>query len=111
VTLARLLNYPITLVARSEGPEDAWGSPTEVDTLTEALCYYRQDASTDSDEGGTTTDQTLTIFLAPDVQMSDVDAVVLDGVEYEVVGEPDRELNARLGKVNHLAVRVRMAVA
>lgn len=115
-TVLRLLNYPITLIGRAAtGGEDEWGSPIYADIRVSTVCYYKQEGTSDSDAEGTVVWGDYIVFLPPDEATGPYDAVEIDvggGVEtMEVIGQPDAELNARTGKVNHLAMKVRRAAA
>jgi hypothetical protein len=115
MSIARLLNYPITLIERVSDVEDSWGSPTftEAKVLTE--CYYRQlEMSDDGVDTEANPSVSVEVFLHANLKVSQLDRVELDmgqGPEsYEVVGQPAPELNGRLGTVNHLRMVVRRAL-
>lgn len=114
MAVSRLLRFPVTLISRvDDGLEDEWGSPVATEKATEALCYYRQLETDDQDDGaeGAPTSETIEVFLEPTTDPGPYDAVRLDvgrGVEqFEVVGQPAAELNARTAKANHLRMKVK----
>ncbi len=103
----RLLTKPITLILREpSGDEDEWGSPILSETHRETKCYVRQRRTTDASLEGTVLSEHWEVFLPPDTPIDAYAAVEMDGEEYEVIGAPDREWNARLGEVNHVTLAV-----
>jgi hypothetical protein len=108
--IERLLTKPIALVRREEsGTEDEWGSPVLTEVITETKCYVRQRRTTDASEEGTVLSEHWEVFLSPEITIHAWDAVEMDGERYEVIGAPDQEWNARLGRVNHITLAVSRA--
>ena len=80
-----------------------------VEERRETTCYYRLRRTVDTDEGGTVLAEHWELFLPADTPLDAYDAVELNGDQYEVIGKPDPEWNARIGEVNHVKLAMSRA--
>lgn len=101
--LTDLITRPCTIRRRSAtGPDDAFGNPTNDVAETPALCELQQRARPETTDAGTVAQTEWALFMLADVELDTGDAVVVDGLEYEVAGEPARLRNPRSGVVEHI---------
>lgn len=91
MSLATMLTRTATISRKTQtGPEDDYNMPTWVATSTSAPCYL-EPASESEDLAGRQV-QTVSVWAVflPGVALGPNDTVTVDGIEYEVVGEPER---------------------
>lgn len=81
----------VTLITRTKTSEDAFGNDVFTETQTDvAHCPVWPRTSTESTQGEDQTFVGLAALLPSDTNVTAIDAVVVDGVRYEVDGEPAR---------------------
>jgi len=99
-----LLNLPCLVVNRSFVTRDEMGNDTPTESTTETVCEIQQkQRDEESDELASAV--FLAMFPAGTVVAS-ADAVIADGVEYEVRGEPWPVRNPRTQTVSHVEATV-----
>lgn len=110
--VTRLMTKPVNLVRRTPTTEDAHGQPIYSEAVEAAFGYVYQKRTGDRDsESGniSITWENLWVALPPTAVIDSIAAVQIDGTEYEVVGEPHRQWNARRAAVEFIEVEVRRA--
>lgn len=89
MSLATLLDTPCTIVSRSdEGDTDAHGNPVLTEAISETTCVLQQRQRDEPGDAGELSVTLWTLFLPVDTVLHTDDAVVVDGLVYEVVGDP-----------------------
>lgn len=79
----------VTIVHRTDGPPDALGVPTRVETETAVTGCSVQPLSTD--EQLSDVDEVITrwrLYAPAGLPMTAIDAVIFDGARYEIDGDP-----------------------
>ena len=104
--LSRLFNQPCSLVTRVPGPPDPYGDPTWVETVTESRCYAEQATASEPGDPNYQAEE-WRILLDADVPTDGLDAVVVDGKRFEVIGPPWRAFNPRTKTVWHTELRAK----
>lgn len=79
-----------------------YNAPAFTETTSSKPCYLEQLDRTEDASGRDTSAATHRAFFDPDVILSAIDTVVIDGTTYEVVGIPDIAFNARTGVAHHV---------
>jgi hypothetical protein len=84
----RMMKTPCQILRRASGEEDEFGegqpSPEEVD----ALCALQQKRREEHEQHGELSDTLWNLFLPFGTEIGTGDSVIVDGKEYELVGEP-----------------------
>lgn len=106
MTLSTLINRPCTIVQRSaSGETDIYGDAVPGETRVDAVCELQQTRRDEPDaQQGGLADTVWTAFLLPEAQIDSGDRLVVDGVEYEVVGDPWVARNPRAQADSHIEV-------
>jgi hypothetical protein len=102
-----LLTRPCTIIHRSDSGEiDAYGDAVPTEDTVETYCEIQQ---LDGDERpvteGQTSRDTFNAWFPIDQELDTSDAVVIDGVEYQVSGNPWRATTGAAG-LHHVAARL-----
>jgi len=107
VTITRLLNQTATIVHHAPTGSDAEGNPTfAAATTVDYPCRLQQADSVETVEGERRTTTNLILFLPPEAAAETfTDEVLVDGLRYQVEGQPDVLRGGR--GVHHLETRVR----
>lgn len=108
MALTDLLNLPVTIVRRAvSGELDEYGSDMAIETLIATrgeLQQIRRDEPVAEDE---TFRADWLLVLPADTPLATSDVVVVEGQEYEVVGDPAVWRNPRTQALSHLEATVR----
>jgi hypothetical protein len=110
MSVATLLDKPVTLVVKTGGGFDDYGQPIWETTLVPASCYY-QFVATDEVDSASRQDMDYRVFLPVDTDMTGLEAVDINAERYDVQGVPHLQWNPRLGKNEYWLVRVRRAAS
>lgn len=108
MSLARLLNRPCTITHREPGAgRDRYGNSLPDEVTVEALCELQQQ-SRGEDAGRQEISETKWMLVLPaGTVIAAADTVTVDGVEYEVEGDPWRARNPRTQAESHVEATVR----
>jgi hypothetical protein len=106
--ISSLLNRPCTLLIRASTGEDDYGNATVTETTLPAVCAFQRQAATGENESqNNLADSICDLFLPAGSDVSSGDGVIVDGLEYEVDGDPWPVRNERTGEFSHVEVRCR----
>jgi hypothetical protein len=107
-----LLNRPCSLIQRSPGSStDAYGNDIPAETVVEAVCELQQRQRREPDAYGDLSDTLWLLVLPAGTPARTGDAVMVDGQEFEFVGDPWIARNPRTGVVSHIEATVRRTSA
>jgi len=104
------MKTPCQIVRREDGTEDDYGNVIPAETTVQALCaFQKQNALGDSEDGsrGNLAESGWNVFFPVGTDVEQGDAVIVDGREYEVDGEPYRARNELTGSVSHVECAAR----
>jgi hypothetical protein len=111
MSIARLVNRPCTIVRRSEtDATDAHGNPQKEEAEVETVCELQRQAKRSSDEpagAGELSDTLWDLYLLPGTDIRTEDAIVVDGAEYEMVGDPWAVRSPFTKRESHIEATVR----
>jgi hypothetical protein len=103
VSYALLLTRTATIHHRSaDGTPDGYNMPSIQETTTTANVYLEQASRTEDANGRDTAVSTLRCFFDAGVALTHEDIVVIDDVQYLVMGTPDVAFSARTGTAHHI---------
>lgn len=105
----RLLGTPCTITRREQDiVRDDHGNETLVDAdPVTASCHVNERNTRQDETPEPNADTTATIYLRPDVAVSEHDLITVGGREWEVDGAPAQRRRSPTGAVHHLEVPVR----
>jgi hypothetical protein len=105
--LSTLLNTPCTITRRtSSTSEDAYGDTIPGTTTTTTVCELQQRQR--SEQPGAEVSDTIWLLILPAGTGIDTgDKVTVDGVDYEMVGDPWPARNPRTGQASHVEATLR----
>jgi hypothetical protein len=111
MSISTLINRPCVILQRSQpGSVDSYGNLETVDVEAETVCALQKQATLASSEPAGEGEFSATgwnIFLLAGVDINTGDAVVVDGLTYELVGDPWPVRNERTGVISHLEAEAR----
>lgn len=108
MSLAALLNRPLTLVRRSYlGETDEYGGDIPTETSVAVVGELQQVRRDEPDAEGELSDTMWTLFLPAGTDVNTGDAVICDGQVYEVVGDPWNARNPRTQVESHIECSLR----
>lgn len=108
MSLVTLLNRPCLLVQRSaSGDLDRFGNPKRDETTVATVCELQQQRRTEAGDAGELSDTTWALFLPAGTDVTTADTVIVDGQEYELVGEPWDARNPRTQVMSHIEATCR----
>lgn len=108
MSLAALLNRPITIVRRTaSGDTDTFGNDVPTETLIATVGELQQRQRLEPEAEGELSDAQWTLFLLPGTDIATGDAVVCDGRIYELVGDPWDARNPRTQILSHVECTLR----
>lgn len=108
MTLTDLINRPCTITRRTAGAtQSAYGDLLVEETTTAAVCELQQRQHTEDDELGELSITVWDLFLLADTDIQTGDAITVDGIEYEVIGDPWRARNPRTQTESHVQATVK----
>lgn len=105
-----MLTVPAILVRRTKGAPDALGNDTFTTAETTVPCVYAPGSAFEQVQGQDTMTETAIIYLDPSVEVSHIDAVIVDGRAWEVDGTPKLWRHALTGWMPGVEVMLRRAV-
>ena len=104
--LARLLTRPCTLVRRVPSDPDVYGDPTWSEAHTDTLCYAEQSVASEPSDPHYQADE-WRVLLDSTAVVDGLDAVVIDGLRFEVIGPPWMAKDPRTNADHHVELRAR----
>lgn len=109
MTLATLLNRPLTLVRRSaaSAETDAFGNIVPTETLVEVVGELQQQRRAEPGDDSEMSDTNWILFLLAGTDVNTGDGVICDGQLYELVGDPWQVRNPRTQLQSHIECSVR----
>lgn len=108
MSLAALLNRPITVIRRStSGSTDDFGNDQPTESLIQTVGELQQRRRDEPDAEGELSDTQWTLFLPAGTDIATGDAIVCDGLIYELVGDPWDVRNPRLQAQSHIECTLR----
>ncbi len=108
MTSTHLLTQTATMANRTAtGARDVFGDPTDVETSSTAKCYLYQTTRTEQTAGADLALEEWRIVLEPDARIGAGDGLTVDGVAFEVYGEPWPVFNPRTRRVDHIEATLR----
>lgn len=107
--LTDLLNTPVTIITREYDPDtvDTGGVETPVETLTETVGELQQQQRTEPVEAGDLSDTKWLLILPAGASVMTGDAVLIDDMVFEVVGDPWHARNPRTQQASHVEATLR----
>lgn len=108
MSLTNLITRPCTIVQRREsGTTDAYGNDVPAETSIETVCELQQQRRAEQDDQGELSDTTWQAFFLPSEDIRGGDILIVDGVEYEMFGDPWEARNPRTRVVSHVEATLR----
>lgn len=112
MTLTDLLNRPVTIIHRSaSGSTDAYGNDVPDETLTATTGELQQVRRDEPGGEGETSRTDWLLILPAGTLLRTGDAVIVDGQEYELVGDPWIARNPRTRLTSHIEATCRRTAA
>lgn len=112
MTLAALLNLPVTITRRVETDElDEFGNQLDDEQAVETVGELQQRQSNEPAGAGEVSIGDFLLILPAGTQLTTGDRVTVDGQAYEVVGDPWRARNPRTRQFSHVQATVRRTAA
>lgn len=106
--LSTLLNLPCTLIRRTEsGEKDEYRNDIPGEQAIETACELQQKQRSEDDDLGETSDTRWLLILPAETDVATGDAVVIEGLVYEVIGDPWAARNPRTQQHSHVEATVR----
>lgn len=99
----------VTLVTRTKGAPNDFGNDTWTETGRVVLGAFAPGTSTEQVQGKDSLTVQPTLYLGPDVDVSYLDAVIVDGLKYEVDASPNAYAHALTGWTPGIEVKLRRA--
>jgi hypothetical protein len=110
MSLAQLLNRPVTIISRSDsGETDELGNEIPTETAIETVGELQQRQRDEPGAQGEFSETTWLLVLPTGTEIDTGDAVVIDGRIYELVGDPWAARNPRTQTESHVEATVRRA--
>lgn len=108
MSLAALLNRPVTIVQRSSsGTVDEFGGETATETLVETVGELQQQRRDEQADAGELSDTRWLLVLPAGTEIDTGDGVLIDGEVFEVIGAPWEARNPRTMLVSHIEATLR----
>lgn len=108
MTLARLLNQPVTIQSRTATAHDGYGNELEGTLSTvDTVGYLEQTDSTEITVDRETYISNWVAYLPAGTVVVGSDRIIYAGQTFEVIGPPDRVWNPRLRRESHVVARLR----
>lgn len=102
-----LLTKTATIEHRSDGPPDAYGTPTDAYTTIDVLCEFQQRSRNESVGMAEVGVEQWLLVLPPGTQLTTFDRVTIDGLPYEVDGPPWAVRHPITGEPSHVEATVK----
>ncbi|MES2867614.1 MAG: hypothetical protein V4703_12800 [Actinomycetota bacterium] len=110
MTLAALLNRECTLIQRiASGSTDRFGNPLRTDTPITTVCELQQTRRDEPSAAGELSITTWAVFLPAGTDINTGDVLIVEGREYEIVGDPWEARNPRTGLMSHVEATCKRA--
>lgn len=108
MSLAALLNRPLTIIQRSDaGAEDEYGNPVPTEAAVEVVGELQQIRRDEPGDQGEMSRTDWLLILPAGTSIDTGDAVICDGFIYEVVGDAERLRNPRTQEFSHVECTLR----
>lgn len=106
--IERLFTKPITLLEPVLGAADAYGQPSITRAQHDLLAYVRPLYTDDSNSlVGQVIMDTLQIWCHRDTVVADDWFVIVDGLDYEIVGEVNRQWDPKRERTHYVEFKAR----
>lgn len=109
--ISSLITRPCQLVRRApSGLEDDYGNEIPGETVVSTVCeFQKQTRSGDQEDASRNelAESRWNVFLPAGTDVASGDALIVDGTEYEVDGEPWDVRNPVTGQFSHVEVQVK----
>jgi hypothetical protein len=108
MSLTQLLSRDCTVIQRSpSGGSDDYGNIVPTETELDTVCELQQRRRDEPDAAGELSDTDWVAFFPAGTDINTGDALVVSGVEYEVVGDPWHARNPRTRVAGHVEVSLK----
>lgn len=111
MSVANLMNLSCQIVRRGpSGTEDDYGNEIPGETVVSTVCEFQnQRGRADAEDGSHNelSESRWDVFLPAGTDVTSGDALIVDGLEYEVDGESWSVRNPRTGNLSHVEVTVK----
>lgn len=108
MTLAALLNQPVTITRRIEGTtKDEFRNVIPDEDTVSTVGELQQRSRSEPGADGETSTADFLLILPAGTDLTTADKVTVDGQDYEVVGDPWRARNPRSQTYSHIEATVR----
>lgn len=108
MTLAALLNQPVTITRRLRGAStDRFGNEIPDEQFETTVGELQQRQSTEPAGEGETAASDFLLILPAGTDLTTADIVTVDGQDYQVTGDPWRARNPRTQTYSHVQATVR----
>lgn len=112
MSLAMLMNRPCGLLRQTpSGEKDRFGNPKHTELLIGTVCELQQRQRTEPGDASELSVTTWALFLPAGTDVNTGDAIIIDGAEYEFIGDPWEARNPRTQEVSHIEATIRLAAA
>lgn len=102
MSLAQLLNRTVTITTQSpSGTADGYGNETDTPTTVETVGELQQ-RQRDEDATGGVSDTSWLLVVPAGTEIAADSTVTVDGLAYEVIGDPWPARSPRTGEVHHI---------
>lgn len=108
--ISQLINRDCKLIRRSDtGEEDELGNTIPTETVVETVCELQQRRRDEPDMGGEVSQTDWVAFFLPTEDVDTNDLLVVDGLAYELVGDPWTVRDPLAGTDSHIEASVERA--
>lgn len=111
MTITNLMNRPVQIVRRGpSGTTDDYGNEIPGETVVSTVCEFQnQRGRSDAEDGSHNelAESRWDVFLPADTDITSGDALIVDGLEYEVDGEAWPVRNPLTQTMSHVEVTVK----
>lgn len=112
MSLETLVNRTCKIVRRLPSDDyDKYGREIPLEDIVDTVCELQQQRRDEPDDQGELSDTRWNLFVKPGTDLRTGDAVIVDGEEYEMVGDPWTARNPRTKAVSHLECTLRRTAA
>lgn len=106
--LAQLINRQCQIVRRSQSSDlDDYGNEIPGEEIVETVCELQQRRRDEPGGEGETSDTEWVAFFLPEADLDTGDGLIVDGVVYEVTGDPWSARNPRTQAESHIEATLR----
>ncbi len=109
MSLATLINRPCTLTLRTFDPDvvNEFGDEIPIEATADTVCELQQRARDETSDPGQVSATEWLVFLPAGTSIATGDTITVDGIRYEVTGQPWPARNPRTQVASHIEATVR----